>query len=65
MQRLYAMVLIFTGERDSQTERNNTFIYHSTAPDDVREACCLGSLEKCGRCTVWRASDSIKTRPFS
>ena len=38
------MVLIFTGERDGQTERNNTFIYHSTAPDNVREACCLGEF---------------------
>lgn len=44
-QRLYAMVLIFAGERDGQTERNQTLIYHSTVPADVKEACCLPGRE--------------------
>jgi hypothetical protein len=35
------MVLIFTGERDGQTGRNCTFIFHPKVPDNVMEACFL------------------------
>ena len=41
MQRFYAMVLIFMGERDGQTGRNSTFIFHPKVPDNVMEACFL------------------------
>jgi hypothetical protein len=62
MQRLYAMVLIFMGERDGQTGRNSTFIFHPKVPDNVMEACCFGSTDKSGMRRVWRAWNGIETR---
>ena len=56
------MVLMFREEREGQVGRDSTFIFHPKVPDNVMEACSMGSTKKRGGRRVWRAWNDVKTR---